>query len=168
MWQQYSIYQLIDAGMKPERAEALVKIDGPALVLPASAGLAAADGRALRSACGRQLAPDAPGNRGAAFVGVVAYSLVFILNQDPGSLPRIVVGAFIVLAALLTLIWRDVLRAALHLFRPFAARTDRGRRKSRADPGAGIQRAPNRSHSAWSDSLTTTIGNCASASRASR
>ncbi len=42
----------------------------------------------------------------AAFVGIVIYSLVFILNQDPASLPRIGVGAFIVIASVLTLIMR--------------------------------------------------------------
>jgi len=42
----------------------------------------------------------------AAFVGLLAYSLVFIIRQDPTSLPRIGVGAFIFFASLSTLIWR--------------------------------------------------------------
>ncbi len=42
----------------------------------------------------------------AAFVGIVFYSLVFIIAEDPNALPRIGVGAFLVLAALLTLGWR--------------------------------------------------------------
>ena len=41
----------------------------------------------------------------AAFVGLLAYSLVFILRQD-NDLPRIGVGAFLLYASLLTLAWR--------------------------------------------------------------
>jgi exopolysaccharide biosynthesis polyprenyl glycosylphosphotransferase len=44
----------------------------------------------------------------AAFVGLAGYSLVFIISQDPNSLPRIGVGAFLFFAALFTLIWRMV------------------------------------------------------------
>ncbi len=44
----------------------------------------------------------------AAFVGLMAYSLVFIIRQDPNSLPRIGVGAFLLLASLLTLAWRMI------------------------------------------------------------
>jgi exopolysaccharide biosynthesis polyprenyl glycosylphosphotransferase len=42
----------------------------------------------------------------AAIVGLLAYSLVFIIRQDPNSLPRIGVGAFLLFAAFLTLNWR--------------------------------------------------------------
>jgi exopolysaccharide biosynthesis polyprenyl glycosylphosphotransferase len=42
----------------------------------------------------------------AASLGFVVYSLAFILNREPGALPRIVVGAFIGLAGVLTLLWR--------------------------------------------------------------
>lgn len=44
----------------------------------------------------------------AAFVGLAAYSLVFIVRQDPTSLPRIGVGAFLFFASLLTLGWRMI------------------------------------------------------------
>jgi len=44
----------------------------------------------------------------AAFVGLAAYSLVFIVRQDPNSLPRIGVGAFLFFASLLTLTWRII------------------------------------------------------------
>jgi exopolysaccharide biosynthesis polyprenyl glycosylphosphotransferase len=44
----------------------------------------------------------------AAFVGLAGYSLVFIVSQDPNSLPRIGVGAFLLFASLFTLIWRMV------------------------------------------------------------
>jgi exopolysaccharide biosynthesis polyprenyl glycosylphosphotransferase len=42
----------------------------------------------------------------AAFLGIVAYSLIFITTEDPNALPRIGVGAFLVIASLLTLGWR--------------------------------------------------------------
>jgi len=42
----------------------------------------------------------------AAFVALVAYSLVFIVSLEPGSLPRVGVGAFLLYASLLTLAWR--------------------------------------------------------------
>lgn len=42
----------------------------------------------------------------AAVLGLMAYSLVFIIRQDPNSLPRIGVGAFLFYASLLTLAWR--------------------------------------------------------------
>jgi exopolysaccharide biosynthesis polyprenyl glycosylphosphotransferase len=44
----------------------------------------------------------------AAFVGLVIYSLVFIIRADPNSLPRIGVGAFLLYASFLTLLWRSL------------------------------------------------------------
>jgi len=44
----------------------------------------------------------------AAFVGLAGYSLVFIVRQDPNSLPRIGVGAFLFFASVLTLVWRMI------------------------------------------------------------
>jgi exopolysaccharide biosynthesis polyprenyl glycosylphosphotransferase len=44
----------------------------------------------------------------AAFVGLMAYSLVFIVRQDPNSLPRIGVGAYLFFASILTLGWRMI------------------------------------------------------------
>lgn len=44
----------------------------------------------------------------AALLGLVAYSLVFIVKQDPTNLPRVGVGAFLFCASFLTLIWRMV------------------------------------------------------------
>ena len=44
----------------------------------------------------------------AAFVGLVIYSLVFIVRVDPNSLPRIGVGAFLLYSSLLTLLWRSL------------------------------------------------------------
>jgi len=42
----------------------------------------------------------------AAFIGIVVYSLVFITFEDPNALPRIGIGAFLVIASLLTVGWR--------------------------------------------------------------
>lgn len=42
----------------------------------------------------------------AAFVGLAVYSLVFIITQDPTNLPRVGVGAFLLYASFLTLVWR--------------------------------------------------------------
>jgi len=42
----------------------------------------------------------------AAFVGLVIYSLVFIVRINPTALPRIGVGAFLLYASILTLVWR--------------------------------------------------------------
>jgi exopolysaccharide biosynthesis polyprenyl glycosylphosphotransferase len=44
----------------------------------------------------------------AAFLGLVIYSLVFIIRVEPGSLPRIGVGAFLLYSSILTLLWRSL------------------------------------------------------------
>ena len=43
----------------------------------------------------------------AAFIGLAAYSLVFIIREDT-NLPRVGVGAFLLFASVLTVIWRVV------------------------------------------------------------
>ena len=43
----------------------------------------------------------------AAFIGIAAYSLVFIVKQDT-NLPRVSVGAFLFFASVLTLLWRMI------------------------------------------------------------
>ncbi len=44
----------------------------------------------------------------AAFVGLIIYSLVFIIRANPNALPRIGVGAFLLYSSLLTLLWRSL------------------------------------------------------------
>jgi exopolysaccharide biosynthesis polyprenyl glycosylphosphotransferase len=44
----------------------------------------------------------------AGLVGLIGYSLVFTINLDPNSLPRIAVGAFLLLASVLTVAWRGL------------------------------------------------------------
>jgi exopolysaccharide biosynthesis polyprenyl glycosylphosphotransferase len=108
VWQQYSIYRLIELGMKPERAEVLVKIEVPFwfYLLPLAWLLLMVEVYDPHTAIDWRR--TLRGIAGAAFLGAVAYSLVFILNREPGGLPRIVVGAFIVLASILTVVWRMI------------------------------------------------------------
>jgi exopolysaccharide biosynthesis polyprenyl glycosylphosphotransferase len=44
----------------------------------------------------------------APIVGLVGYSVIFTINQDPTSLPRIGIGAFLLFASVLTLGWRAI------------------------------------------------------------
>lgn len=106
LWQQYSLFDLISSGMKPERAELIVRIVVPLwfYVLPLGWLLLLVELYDPRAAVDRPR--TLRGIALAAIIGIVIYSLVFILNQQPASLPRIAVGAFIVAASLLTLIWR--------------------------------------------------------------
>lgn len=106
LWQQYSLFQLISSGMKPERAELIVRIVVPLwfYVLPLGWVLLLVEIYDPRAAVNWQR--TLRGVALAASVGIVGYSLVFILNQEPASLPRIAVGAFLVGASVLTLVWR--------------------------------------------------------------
>ncbi len=106
IWQQYSLFELISSGMKPERAELIVRIVVPLwfYVLPLGWLLLLVDLYDPRAAVNWRR--TLRGIALAAFIGIVIYSLVFILNQQPASLPRIAVGAFIVAASILTLVWR--------------------------------------------------------------
>lgn len=106
LWQQYSLFELISSGMKPERAELIVRIVVPLWFygLPLGWVLLLVDLYDPRAAVDR--ARTLRGIALAGVIGIVIYSLVFILNQQPASLPRIAVGAFIVAASILTLVWR--------------------------------------------------------------
>ena len=107
-WYQYSLYRLIESGITPGRAERLIQIDVPfwfyllpfvwLLLMVESYDLhAAANWR--RTLRGIAVAP---------VVGLLGYSLVFTFYVEPNSLPRIAVGAFLILASLLTLGWRAI------------------------------------------------------------
>lgn len=106
-WLGYAWYKLIASGIPPLRAMAYFpSADVPFwfyflpilwiifLVEIYDPHVAANRGRTLR------------GIAVAAFLGLVLYSLVFLTFRDPESLPRIIVGAYLLLASLLTLIWR--------------------------------------------------------------
>ncbi len=109
VWRQYSLYLLISHGVRPERAELLMRIQGIRVpvwfyLLPLFWILLMVELYDTHTATNWR--KTLRGIALAAFIGIVAYSLIFIFNQDPQALPRIGVGAFIVLAFFLTLIWR--------------------------------------------------------------
>ncbi len=108
LWYQYSLYRLIEDGFSQARAERLIQIDVPfwfyilpfvwILLLVESYDVhVAADWRKTLRAVA--VAP---------LVGLLGYSLLFTFNTDPNSLPRIAVGAFLVIASILTLAWRVI------------------------------------------------------------
>jgi len=113
-WYRYSIFVLTSTGITIARAERLLRLDGTFFarvpgwfyLLPLIWILLLID----------IYEPHVAANwkrtwRGiavAAIVGLLAYSLLFTINQDPNSLPRIGVGAFLLIASLLTLGWRAV------------------------------------------------------------
>jgi FlaA1/EpsC-like NDP-sugar epimerase len=114
-WRRYNFYayltDLLASGVAPGRAEqratlqANIEVDFWFYLLPIAWMLllvelyephVASSGR--RTTRGIAL---------AAFIGLVAYSLVFIFQQN-SNLPRVGVGAFLVFASLLTLLWRII------------------------------------------------------------
>jgi exopolysaccharide biosynthesis polyprenyl glycosylphosphotransferase len=106
VWQQYSIYLHISLGMKPERAELLVKILVPYWFYLLPLGWLLLMTELYDPHAAANWVRTVRGIALAAFVGIVIYSLIFILNKDPVSLPRIGVGSFIILTSLLTVVWR--------------------------------------------------------------
>jgi exopolysaccharide biosynthesis polyprenyl glycosylphosphotransferase len=107
-WYQYSLFRLVESGMPPGRAVRLIQVDVPfwfyllplvwLLLMVESYDLhAAADWRKTL----RRIAA-------APIVGLLGYSLLFIFISEPNSLPRIAVGAFLVIASVLTLVWRAI------------------------------------------------------------
>jgi exopolysaccharide biosynthesis polyprenyl glycosylphosphotransferase len=106
VWQQYSLLDLISSGMKPERAELIVRIVVPLWFYLLPLGWLLLMVELYDPHASVSWRRTLRGISLAALIGIVIYSLVFILNQQPASLPRIAVGAFIVAASLLTLIWR--------------------------------------------------------------
>ncbi len=110
VWKQFAIQNLVSKGIDIERAERILRIQGfhipswfyalPLVWLLLMVELYDAHNSVSWRRTVRGIAL-------AAFVGIVIYALIFIFNQDPlASLPRIGVGAFVVLAAAFTLILR--------------------------------------------------------------
>ncbi len=107
-WYRYSIYANILAGMTERQAERLVEINVPVwfYLLPLAWLLLMVDLYEAHTAAdwGKTL-------RGifiAALLGLLGYSVLFTINVQPNSLPRIGVGAFLIYASFLTLGWRAV------------------------------------------------------------
>ena len=107
-WYQYSLYKLIESGMTPGRAERLITIEVPFwfYLLPLVWLLLMVESYDLHSAANWK--KTLRGIAVAPIVGLLAYSLLFTINLDPNSLPRIAVGAFLVIASILTLGWRAI------------------------------------------------------------
>jgi exopolysaccharide biosynthesis polyprenyl glycosylphosphotransferase len=108
VWQQYSIFRLLSLGVRPGRVESLVRIEAPVWFYLLPLGWIVLMSELYDPHAAVSARRTLRGIAIAAGVGFLAYSLAFILNREPSGLPRIVVGAFIVLAAVLSLIWRMV------------------------------------------------------------
>jgi exopolysaccharide biosynthesis polyprenyl glycosylphosphotransferase len=110
VWRQFALQNIISKGIPVERAERILRIQGFQIpswfyVLPLVWLLLMVELYDARSSVSWRR--TVRGIARAAFIGAVAYALIFIFNQDPtSSLPRIGIGAFIALASLFTLILR--------------------------------------------------------------
>jgi len=107
-WYQYSLYKLIESGIAPGRAERLITIEVPFwfYLLPLVWLLLMVESYDPHSAANWK--KTLRGIAVAPIVGLLVYSLLFTINLDPNSLPRIAVGAFLVIASILTLGWRAI------------------------------------------------------------
>lgn len=107
-WYQYSLYKLIESGIAPGRAERLITIEVPFwfYLLPLVWLLLMVESYDPHSAANWR--KTLRGIAVAPIVGLLVYSLLFTINLDPNSLPRIAVGAFLVIASILTLGWRAI------------------------------------------------------------
>jgi exopolysaccharide biosynthesis polyprenyl glycosylphosphotransferase len=107
-WYQYSLFRLLESGIPQSRAERLIQIEVPFwfYLLPLVWILLMVDSYDLHVSSNWR--KTLRGIAVAPIVGLLGYSLLFTFNTDPNSLPRIAVGAFLVLASFLTLAWRAV------------------------------------------------------------
>jgi exopolysaccharide biosynthesis polyprenyl glycosylphosphotransferase len=107
-WYEYSLYRLIESGVKPNIAERIVQLEVPLwfYILPLAWLLLMVDSYEIHTASNWR--KTLRGIAVAPVVGLLGYSLVFTINTDPNSLPRIAIGAFLVLASFLTLGWRAI------------------------------------------------------------
>lgn len=107
-WYQYSLYRLIETGVRQNVAERIIQIDTPPwfYLLPLVWVLLMIDSYEIHTASNWRKTLRAIAV--APIVGLLGYSLLFTINIDPNSLPRIAIGAFLVLASILTLGWRAI------------------------------------------------------------
>jgi exopolysaccharide biosynthesis polyprenyl glycosylphosphotransferase len=107
-WYQYSLYRLIESGVKPNVAARIIQIEVPFwfYLLPLVWILLMIDSYEIHTASNWR--KTLRGIAVAPIVGLLAYSLLFTINLDPNSLPRIAIGAFLVIASFLTLTWRAI------------------------------------------------------------
>jgi len=107
-WYQYSLYRLVQGGVKPNIAERIITIEVPFwyYILPLVWLLLMVDSYEMHTASNWR--KTLRGIAVAPIVGLLGYSLLFTFNTDPNSLPRIAIGAFLILASFLTLGWRAI------------------------------------------------------------
>ena len=107
-WYHYSLYRLTESGFTRVQAERFISIEVPIwfYVMPLIWLLLMIESYDIHSASNWR--KTLRGIAVAPIVGLLGYSLVFTINQEPNSLPRIAVGAFLVIASVLTLGWRAI------------------------------------------------------------
>jgi exopolysaccharide biosynthesis polyprenyl glycosylphosphotransferase len=108
-WREYNHYILVGQGYTERQIERLqlgIQVPFWFYVLPLVWLLLMIDSYEIHTASNWK--KTLRGIAAAPIVGLLAYSLLFTLNQDTNSLPRVAVGAFLVLAFILTLIWRAI------------------------------------------------------------
>ena len=108
IWKEYSWQTLLATGITEARAEKIFSINIQAWVyfLPLIWLLLLIELYEPQAAANRRKTQY--GVAIAAFIGLIGYALIFITLKDPTSLPRIVVGAFLILSSLLTWFWRSL------------------------------------------------------------
>ncbi len=111
IWYEFSLYRLIQSGLTPARAARTLEVNTinyPVwfYLLPLVWLLLMVDSYEVHTAGSWRKTIRAIA--AAPLVGLLGYSLLFTINQDPNSLPRVGVGAFLVLASILTLAWRAI------------------------------------------------------------
>lgn len=108
VWYQYLLYRLISSGIPQRRAEQMISIDVPFwfYLLPLVWLLLMVESYDPHTSASWR--KTIRGIVAAPIVGILGYSLLFTINLDPNSLPRIAVGVFLALAFLFTLAWRAI------------------------------------------------------------
>lgn len=107
-WYQYSLFRLVETGVRPNVAQRIIQLEVPYwfYLLPLVWVLLMIDSYEIHTASNWRKTLRAIAV--APLVGLMGYSLLFTINTDPNSLPRIAIGAFLVLASVLTLGWRAI------------------------------------------------------------
>ncbi|MGC8857109.1 MAG: sugar transferase [Anaerolineae bacterium] len=106
VWREYSRFVLLAQGFPPNRIERILAIEVPFwfYILPLAWLILMVELYEPHTAASWR--KTVRGIAVAAFLGLLAYSFLFTIRQNPTSLPRIGVGAFLLFASLLTLGWR--------------------------------------------------------------
>lgn len=108
IWREYSWRALLATGITETRAEKIFSIDIQIWVyfLPLIWALLLIELYDPQTAANQRKTQR--GIAIAAIIGLIGYSLIFITLKDPTSLPRVVVGAFLVISSVLTWFWRQL------------------------------------------------------------